>query len=195
MFTEKFDKDAYNITEKFMSAKKSNLLSMAILLPFYIIGVAVYVLKWDYVNIFATLFEYYYTFLLELLILALGVFAFIAVAMIIKSVLFSVFAEGKFSSVRFKIINETQKPYCCLKEPIKVRQYQLCLAVYILIAAVAPYIAALLIGDFIYIIASFLCAFFAGSDILFFIILFNWKSGAYVIDFDGVMLYRVYEKI
>jgi len=165
---------------------------LAALLPLYIIEIVIYIFRWDYANIFATIFKE--TFILELFILFFGVFAFIAVAMIIKAVLLSIFAEGKFSSVKFKIISETQKPHCCLKEPIKVRQYQICLGIYILIAAAAPYITAWIIGDFMFIIASLICTFFAGTDLLFFAVLFGRKGNAYVLDFDGLMLYRIYEK-
>jgi hypothetical protein len=171
---------------------------LAVLLPLYVVETIIYLTQRDYANIFATIFKT--TFILELFILFFGVFIFIAIAMIIKAVLLSVFAEGRFSSVRFKIINETQKPHCCLKEPIKVWQYLLCLGIYILLAGIVPYIVALLVGDFMFIIANFICVFFVGWDIIFFIILcgknlFHRKRDAYVIDFDGIMLYRVYEKI
>jgi len=196
MLTEKFDKEKYVITEVFTTTKKSNLLLLLILLPLYIIGVCVYLLQNHYANIFVTIFKA--TFLLEIFILAFGVFAFMAIALLAKAVLLSVFSEGKFKNVKFKIIKETQKPYCCLAEPVTIGQYQLCLAVYILIMAVIPYIIALIIGDFIFVLASFLCAFFAGGDILFFISLFGWKkglkasNGLYVMDFEGIMMYRIY---
>ena len=193
MFTEKFDKEKYNITEKFMTAKKVNLLSLLILLPLYIIEVVIYISQRSYANIFATVFKA--TFILEIFIMLIGVFVVIMAAMLAKTALLAVFSEGKMNSVKFKIIRETQKPYCCLTEPIKVWQYQICLAVYILVAGVAPYVAALVSGDFLLVIGSFICAFFAGGDILFFITLFGIKSDAYVLDFEGLMLYRVYEEI
>ena len=199
MLTEKFEKDKYKTVEIFTTAKKSNQLLGLFLLPVYTIGVCVYLLQRDFANIFATIFKL--TFLLELLILGVCVFIFIMFAMLIKAVLLSVFSEGGFASVKFKIIKETQKPYCCLKEPIKVWQEQICLAVYILIMGIAPYIIALLIGDFIFVLASFVCMFYAGSDILFFISLFGWKKHLktkktlYVYDFDGILLYRLYETI
>ena len=93
-----------------------------------------------------------------------------------------------------EIIKELQKPYCCLKEPIKVRQYQLSQAVYILIAGIMPYITALILGDFIFVFASFICMLFVGGDILFFVILFGVKKDSYVMDFEGIIFYRVYEK-
>jgi hypothetical protein len=194
MFTEKLNNpDEYNITEKFMTVKKANVLSLLILLPFYILGVVIYLLWRDYANIFAAIFRP--TFLLEVLILAVGVFLFLGIAIIAKSILLSVFAEGKFDSVKFKIIKETQKPHCCLTEPVKVRQYQLCLAVYIIIIGIAPYIISVIVGDFIFVLASFVCAYFAASDILLLISLLGTNGNSYVLDFDGVMLYRIYEKI
>jgi len=192
MFTEKFVRDKYNITEKFMTARKANFLSFLVLLPLYIIGVVIYVSQRDYANIFATLLKP--TFLLELFILLFGIVLFIAAAMLVKALLLSVFSEGKMASMKLKLISETQKPYCSLKEPIKIWQEQFCLAVYILIAGIAPYIVALIIGDFLVVLASFICMFFAGTDILFLFILFGKKRGAYVLDFDGIILYRVYEE-
>jgi len=192
MFAEKFDKDKYNITEEFMTAKKMNLLLFAVLLPVYTICVCVYLLRWDYANIFMTMFKL--TFLLEIFILALGAFAFIAAAMIIKAFLLSAFSEGKSGSLKFKIIKETQKPYCCLTEPVKIRQYQISLAAYIIIGGIAPYVLSFFIGDFIFVLASFLCVFFAGGDILFFLILFREKKKSYVLDFEGIMSYRIYEE-
>lgn len=198
MLTEKFDKEKYNITEVFTTAKKANTLLILLLLPLYFIGVCVYLLDKDYANIFAAIFKT--TFLLEIFILAAGIFVIMAFAMLAKAALLSVFAEKKFAGVKFKIIKENQKPYCCLTEPIKIRQYQLCLAVYILIMAAAPYIISLIIGDFIFVLASFLCMFFAGGDILFFLSLFGWKKqlnnpkSLYVMDFEGIMLYRIYSE-
>jgi len=195
MSTEKFDKDKYYITEKFTSVKRSNLLLLLVLLPLYAVGVFVYILQQgDYANIFLTVFERNITFLVEILILGLAIFLFIAIALIVKAILLSVFSEGKFESVKFKIIKDAQKPYCCLAEPIKVWQYQLCIAVYILIAAIIPYIIALILGDFIYILASFISMLFAGADILFLIFLFGAKKDSYVLDFEGIILYRLYEK-
>jgi len=196
MLTEKFDKDKYDAVEIFTTAKKSNLLLFLILLPLYAIGVCVYLLRNNLENIFMTVFKS--TFLLEILILAFAIFVIIVIAMLMKAILLSVFAEKNFSGVKFKIIKETQKPYCCLTEPIRIWQYQFCVAVYILIMGIAPYIIALFIGDFMFILGSFLCAFFAGGDILFFISLFGWKrklypvNRLYVLDFEGIILYRIY---
>ena len=178
-------------TDKFTTVKKHNILMLALLLPLYTAGVAVYLLNYDYANIFATVFKS--TFLLEILILAAGVFVFLAVSLIAKSVILSLFAKGGFDSVKFKIIKETQKPHCCLTEPIKIRQYIAALAVYIFIMGIAPYLISLMLGDFIFVLASFVCLYFAGSDILFFIALCREKGGARVLDFDGLLLYRIYE--
>jgi len=193
MLNEKFDKEKYKAVEVFSSVKKMNLLIALVLLPICVIEIGIYLLGRDYANIFATIFKT--TFLLEIFILAIGMFLFIVAAMIIKAVLLSRFSEGKFANVKFKIISSVQKPHCCLTEPIKIRQYRLCLLVYILIAIVAPYVISLIIGDFILVIASILCAFFAGGDVLFLISLFLRKGDSYVVDFEGILLYRIYEKI
>jgi len=192
MFKDKL-KDRYAAADKSMTVKKSNVFMLALLLPLYIACVAVYLFNYDYANIFTTIFKS--TFLLEIVILAVGVFVFLGAALLAKAVILSVFAEGGFDSVKFKIIKESQKPYCCLTEPIKVRQYQFALAVYILAAGFAPYLISLLIGDFIFVLASLVCVYFAGADILMLFGLFKTKRGSYVTDFDGLLLYTIYEEI
>ena len=187
-----FDKEKYNAAERFATVKKTNFLSFALLLPLYVIGTAAYLLQRDYANIFVTFFKA--TFLLEIIILAVGVFVILAAALIAKAIILSLFAENGFESIKFKLIKETQKPYCCLTEPIKVGQYQLALAVYILIMGIMPYVISLILGDFIFVLASFVCACFAGTDILLLAALAGEKKGSYVVDFDGFMLYRIYEE-
>jgi len=177
-------------TDKFTDLKKHNVLMLMLLLPLYVIGAAVYLLYYDYANIFATFYKS--TFLLEILILAVGVFVFLGVSLVAKSVVLSLFAKNGFDNVKFKIIKETQKPYCCLTDRIKTRQYQFALAVYILIMGIAPYLISLILGDFIFILASFVCVYFTGADILFFIALFGEKNSSYVLDFDGLLSYRIY---
>jgi len=188
-----FDKDKYIASEIFWTTKKLNAVSLALLLPLYIMGTAIYLLMRDYANIFATFYKA--TFILEIMILAVGVFVILAVAVIAKSVMLSVFSDGGLDSVKFKIIKETQKPYCSLTEPIKVRQYQFSLAVYILIMGIMPYMIALITGDFIFILASFVCGYFACADTILFLSLFREKGSSYIIDFDGIMLYRIYEEM
>ncbi|MCL2096705.1 MAG: hypothetical protein FWH10_07355 [Oscillospiraceae bacterium] len=187
----KFDKDRYYESEKFASVGKINALSFALLMPLYIIGVSVYLLYHDYANIFATFFKA--TFILEIIILAAGVFVIMGAAILAKAVILSAFAPGGFDAVKFKIIKETQKPYCCLTEPVKVRQYRLASVIYILIMGVMPYIISLMVGDFIFVLASFVCVYFTASDIWLVIFLASEKNGSYILDFDGIMLYRIYE--
>ncbi|MCL1793334.1 MAG: hypothetical protein FWG34_05665 [Oscillospiraceae bacterium] len=192
MITEKFEKEKYSPVEFFASAKKANLLVCVVVLPICAIEAGIYLLQRDYANIFATIFKT--TFLLEILILAFGMFLFVAAAMITKAALLSSFSEGKFASVKFKIIGNSQKPHCCLTEPIKVWQYRICLGAYIAVAMVIPYAISLFTGDFIFVIASMLCAFFATGDVLFLFALFWRDADSYILDFEGFLLYRIYEK-
>ena len=187
-----FDKDKYIAIEEFLTVKKINLLSFLLLLPLYVICTCVYLLQRNYVNIFVTIFKP--TFLLEIVILAVGIFVILGAALFAKAAMLTLFAERGFDSVKFKIIKETQKPYCCLTEPIKTRQYLLALAVYILLMGIMPYIISLIVGDFIFVLASFVCLYFAAADIWMFIFLGSEeKHSSYVLDFDGIMLYRIYK--
>ena len=192
MLTENMDKDKYEITEYSAASKKYGLMMLAVLLPYYIICVVIYLLQRSYANIFATIFKS--TFFLELFILMFGMFILIGLALLVKAVVLAAFAEGKSNSLKFKIISEVQKPHVYLSEPIKIRQYRICLAAYIIVAAVLPYIIALIIGDFMFVLASFITAYWAGSDIWLLISLLRKPGGDYVTDFDSVLLYRIYKE-
>lgn len=189
---ENFDKDKYAAAEKFMTAKKANGLSLLILFAFYITGIAAYLFRYHYANIFAALFKS--TFLLEIFILAAGAFLILAAALLAKAAVIAVFSGNGFDGVKFKIINETKKPYCSPSEPLKVPYYRAALCVYIFITGILPYIGAFLTGDFIFVLASFACAYFAGVDSLMLIYLSGEKKDSYITDFDGIMMYRIYQK-
>jgi len=192
MLTENFDAGKYNITEYSVAPKKYGLRCFAVLFPYYIICVAVYLSQRDYANIFATIFKP--TFLLELFILMFGIIIFICIALIAKAVLLSFFSDGKSDSLKFKIIKEVQKPHCYLSEPIEIWEYRVCLIVYIFIAAILPYMISLIVGDFMFVLASFISAYWAGGDIWLLIALFRQKGGDYIIDFETFTLYRIYGK-
>lgn len=184
------EKYNYNIKEYSVTPKKYGLICFAVLLPYYIFCVVIYLLLWDYANIFATVFKA--TFLLEFFVLILGVVVVIGIALIIKAVLLAAFSGGKSDSLKFKMIQEVQKPHCYSSEPIKIGQYRICLLAYIFIAAILPYIISLIIGDFMFVFASFFSSYWAGGDISLLISLMGKDGGDYIIDFENVMLYRIY---
>ena len=192
MLTENIDKDKYNITEYGAASKKYGLMLLAVLLPYYIICVVIYLLQRSYANIFATIFKS--TFLLELFVLMFCMFIVIGLALLLKAVVLTAFSEGKSKSLKFKIISEVQKPHVYLSEPIKIWRYRICLAVYIIVAAILPYIIAFIIGDFMFVLASFITAYWAGSDIWLLISLFGKPGGDYITDFDSVLFYRIYKE-
>ena len=189
---EKFGAEKYNITEYSVTPKKYGLISLAVLLPYYIICVVIYLLQRDYANIFATIFKT--TFLLELFIILFGVILIIGIAIVAKAVLLSSFAAGKSDSLKFKMIQDIQKPHCYSSEPVKIWQYRICLIVYIVIAAILPYIISLIVGDFMFVLGNFLSAYWVGGDIWLLISLCGKNGGDYIIDFDNVILYRIYKK-
>ena len=188
---ENFDAEKYDIKEYSATPKKYGLICLAVLLPYYIICVAVYLLQRDYANIFATVFKA--TFLLEFFVLMLGVIIVLGIAMFVKAALLSAFSESKSDSLKFRMIPEVQKPHCYAAEPVKIGKYRVCLIAYIFTAALLPYITALITGDFMVVLASFFSAYWAAGDIWLLIALFGKNGGDYIIDFENVMLYRIYE--
>lgn len=195
MRIEKIDEKKYTSKDYSMSVKKANLYSTLTVLPIYALYMIFYLLRWNYANIFATLFKW--TFLLELFILALEVIAAQIIALIIKGMMLSGFSESskeKTNNLKFKLLAENQKPYVALKEPITVSQFRLCQFIYILFFAVVPFAIAMMIGDFMFVLSSFICVLIAGSDILLLFHMLKHKSDSYIIDYDGLFLYKIYAK-
>lgn len=192
MLVENLDADKYTTEEYSVTPKRAGLMSLAVLVPYYVICVVIYLTQRNYANIFATIFKA--TFLLELFLLAIGIFVVICIALILKAAALSIFSGNKANNLKFKIIKEAQKPHCFLSEPIKIWEYRICLIIYIFFSALLPYIISLILGDFMFVLVSFIPAYWAGNDIWLLIKLFGKKGGDYVIDFDSVMLYRIYKR-
>ena len=193
MLIEKIDESEYTGVDYSMPAKKVNLFSGLIILPVYVLYIAVYLLRWNYANIFATVFKF--TFLLELLILALAIIIFQVAALFVKGALLAAMSDGKWNSIKFKLLAENQKPHVTIYEPLKVSQYKICQAIYILCFAVLPFAISMMLGDFMFVLASFVCVFISGNDILLFFILLKQNGNSYIIDYDGLFLYKIYNKI
>lgn len=192
MRIEKIGQDKYTSTDYSMATKKVSLYSGLIILPVYVLYMLIYLLNWDYANIFATIFKS--TFLLELFILALAVIAVQIIALIIKGSFLSAMSEGKWHNVKFKFLEANQKPYVVINEPLTVSQYRLSQGIYVLCFAVLPFAISMMTGDFIFVLASFICVLIAGSDILLFFNLFKHNGSSYITDYNGIYLYKIYIK-
>ena len=190
MRIEKLEQDKYTSVDCSISPKKINLYSGLIILPIYVLYTVIYLLRWDYANIFATIFKV--TFLLELFILAIAIIIVQLVSLVIKGALLSALSEGKWDFVKFKFLAENQKPYVTINEPLTVSQYRFCQAVYIICFALLPFAISMMIGDFMFVLASFICVLIAGSDILFFFNLLKHNGNSYMIDYNGIFLYKIY---
>ena len=175
-----------------MDLKKVNYLSYFITFIMILIYTAVYLLRYHYANIFAALFKS--TFLLEFFILMLFAFLFLAAGLMAKAAILASFCDNKWQSLKFKVVRRIEKPYCSAAEPVKIKQYIAGVLAYILITAVIPYIIAFFTGDFMFVFSSFIPVVWVSGDILLLIKLLRKNSGDYIIDFDCVLLYRIYSK-
>jgi len=184
--------DEYNVTEEFMELGKAVRLSALISFILIVLYTVIYLLRWDYANIFYTIFKP--TFLLEFFILMIFAFLFMAAGLIAKAALLAPFCDSKWHGLKFKIVRRIEKPYCSAKEPVKVRQYMIAVLAYILLAAIVPYIIAFFVGDFMFVIASFISIIWASGDILLLLKLSRKNSGDYIIDFDCMLYYKIYSK-
>jgi len=192
MFAENIDLTEYNLTEESMEPKKAVLFSFFITFALVAIYTFIYLLRYDYANIFATVFKF--TFLLEFFILMIFAFLFMAAGLIAKAAVLASACENKWYSLKFKIVRNIEKPYCSATELIMVRHYIIGVLAYILITAVIPFLIAFFVGDFMFVFASFITAMFASGDILLLFKLLRKSGSDYILDIDCVIYYKIYSK-
>jgi len=189
---EHMDMQNYNLTEEAMLPKRAVLFSYLITLAIAAVYTAIYLLRYDFANIFVTIFKT--TFLLEFFILMLFAFLFMAVGLLIKAAILAKICENKWYGLKFKIVRRLEKPYCSSTEPVKVKLYIISVFAYILITAVVPYIIAFLVGDFMFVLASFIPVIWASGDILLLLKLLKKDGNDYIVDIDGILYYKVYSE-
>lgn len=210
MLIENMNLDEYNITEEFIEPKKATLFSYLLTLGITIIYTVIYLLRYHYANIFATFINpafaslqqpdidastpFIFGFLLEFSILMIFAFLFMATGLLVKAAILASFCDNKWNGLKFRIVREIEKPYCLTVEPVKVKQYIISILAYILITAVIPYIIAFFVGDFMFVLASFISVIWVSSDILLLFRLLRKNGGDYMMDFDCILLYRIYTK-
>ena len=192
MLSENIDIREYNLTEESMEPKNATLFSYLITLLIAGIYTVIYLLRWDYANIFYTIFKP--TFLLEFFILMIFAFLFMAAGLITKAAILASACENKWHALKFKIVRRLEKPYCSAVELISIKHYIISMTAYILITAVVPYIIAFFVGDFMFVFASFIPVIWASGDILLLFKLLRKNSGDYIIDIDCVIYYKIYSK-
>ena len=184
--------EEYNITEESMNPQKAIRLSYLITLIFVAVYTGVYLLRWNYANIFYTVFKP--TFLLEFFILMIFAFLFMAAGLLAKAALLALRCDNKWHGLRFKLVRHIEKPYCSAVQPMQIRHYMAGVLAYIILTAVVPYIIAFLVGDFMFVIASFVTVILVSGDVLLLSKLLRKNGGDYILDLDCVLLYRIYSK-
>jgi len=192
MLIENIDIQDYNLTEEAMLPKRAVAFSYLITLAIAVIYTVIYLIRYDFANIFVTIFKP--TFLLEFFILMLFAFLFMAGGMIAKATILANACDNKWHGLKFKIVRRLEKPYCSATEPIKIKRYIISLFVYILITAIVPYIIAFIVGDFMFVLASFITVIWASGDILLLFKLLKKNGNNYIIDIDCVLYYKIYSK-
>ena len=192
MLVENMDLQDYELREENMELGRAVRFSYLVTLAAAVLYTAVYLLRYSYYNIFATVFKP--TFLLEFFILMLFAFLFMAAGLIAKAAILAHACENSWQGVKFKIVRGLEKPYCAAVEPLTVRQYMLGIAAYILIAALVPYIIAFFVGDYIFVLASFISVVWVSGDIILLLKLSKKNRGDYIVDIDCVMYYKIYGK-
>ena len=190
MLIENLDLNKYKLTEVSVEPKRAVMLSYLIVFIGIVLYTAVYLLRYDYANIFFTMFKP--TFLLEFFILMLFAFLFMAAGLIVKGAVLASSCGNKWQSLKFKIVRRLEKPYCSAVEPVSVSNYIKSILAYILIASIVPYIIAFFVGDFMFIIASYITLILVSGDILLLFKLLKTDGSDYILDIDCVIYYKIY---
>lgn len=158
-----------------ISIKHANLVALILILPVSLIYTVPFYLMWGK-NIFTTL--KYIDLLAGLLLIPAG----IVIHELSHGLVWSLFAEGGFRSVRFGIKWEYLTPYCHCIKPLKVWQYIAGGIAPLVIMGILPGIFAIIYGNAFLMFFAMFFTWAAGGDIQSVWMLRNFKSNQWVKD-------------
>jgi predicted permease len=107
-------------------------------------------------------------------------------------VVWGLFCEEKWKSIKFGFIVKALTPYCHCKEALTVSQYKLGGIAPLFVAGILPFIVSVIIGNDSLMYASLLSIVASGGDMLVLIMLSKEKGNPYVKDHDSLVGYVVY---
>lgn len=189
-----FDKKEYEKELKTIDIEEANKLALKIMIPLFVLFTLLHVILWkdEIVDYYRNEFSFI-SFITNFGLFFIALFVGIVLHELIHGVIFAIFAEGGFKSIKFGIIKKHLTPYCHCSEPLKVKHYILGALAPALILGVIPLIIGLVLGKYL---ITFLGLFFfvaASGDFMIVYLLRNESPSSYVQDHPseaGCFVYR-----
>lgn len=167
-----------NRKEYTLEISKVNLYSFFLIIPFTAIYLIPFILIWDYQTFELGRKEFMqniiYVFLLGIVMHEL-----------LHGITWSFFTQHGFKSIKFGINGLT--PYCHCKEPLKAKHYRLGGAMPLMVMAIIPGIAGLILGNGLYLSLGIFFSWTAGGDIISLFMLRKFNKNSMVSDHPNKM--------
>ncbi len=164
------EEQGYRKTLLTVSILWANVFAIFLLLAAAVIGIVLFVLKYD--DLFGRLS------ILESVILIIIFLALIVIHELIHGIGWSLSTKNGFKDIEFGVMLDSLTPYCTCSQPLSKGQYILGAMLPLIILGILPMIAGILIGSFYTMMMGVIMTASAAGDILIVLKILRYKSRA-----------------
>ena len=164
------EEQGYRKTLLTVSILWANVFAIFLLLAVAVIGIVLFVLKYD--DLFGKLS------ILESVILIIIFLALIVIHELIHGIGWSLFTKDGFKDIEFGVMLDSLTPYCTCSQPLSKGQYILGAMLPLITLGILPMIAGILIGSFYTMMMGVIMTSSAAGDILIVLKILRYKSRA-----------------
>ncbi len=164
------EEQGYRKTLLTVSILWANVFAIFLLLAVAVIGIVLFVLKYD--DLFGRLS------ILESVILIIIFLALIVIHELIHGIGWSMFTKDGFKDIEFGVMLDSLTPYCTCSQPLSKGQYILGAMLPLITLGILPMIAGILIGSFYTMMMGVIMTASAAGDILIVLKILRYKSRA-----------------
>ncbi|MBQ5955496.1 MAG: DUF3267 domain-containing protein [Firmicutes bacterium] len=164
------EEQGYRKTLLTVSILWANVFAIFLLLAVAVIGIVLFVLKYD--DLFGKLS------ILESVILIIIFLALIVIHELIHGIGWSLSTKDGFKDIEFGVMLDSLTPYCTCSQPLSKGQYILGAMLPLITLGILPMIAGILIGSFYTMMMGVIMTSSAAGDILIVLKILRYKSRA-----------------
>ncbi len=164
------EEQGYRKTLLTVSILWANVFAIFLLLAVAVIGIVLFVLKYD--DLFGRLS------ILESVILIIIFLALIVIHELIHGIGWSLSTKNGFKDIEFGVMLDSLTPYCTCSQPLSKGQYILGAMLPLITLGILPMIAGILIGSFYTMMMGVIMTASAAGDILIVLKILRYKSRA-----------------
>ena len=178
-----------NNTKEFtMGYGKVNLIAFLLVIPISILTIGPFLLIWD-MNKFIKGFELFNDYILIILIGGVIVHEFL------HGITWAIYAKNGFKSIQFGVKWSMLTPYCHCREPLKLKNYRIGVAMPLIVLGILPVIISLLSGNGFLVFFGTFFSWAAGGDIIGLFMLRNLDRDMEVSDHPDKMGFYIKESL